>query len=302
LAEKHGIHTAMSESQGTQPYTAINKVPPQELAKLFVQAGAERFGLTRQDFADILDEIVNKYLGADVSLHEVSKFLSNLHLEELVLARACAQGHEAAWELFLARYRERLYNSAYAIAREESAGRELADSLYADLYGTRTKEGRRISKLASFTGRGSLEGWLRAVLAQEYVNRFRHARGQVSMEEQIESGRRFEPKAPAPSETVDLRLEEATDQALAALPSEDKLILTCYYLDGRTLAEIARLLEVHESTMSRKVERITQSIRKAIRAGLVKRGMSSREAELAMEIEVSEISLDVRKRLVQEKG
>jgi RNA polymerase sigma-70 factor, ECF subfamily len=292
----------MSESQGTRPHTAIKKVPLQELATLFAQAGAERFGLTHQDFADILDEVLNKYLGTDASLHEVSDFLSNLRLEELALARACAHGHEAAWELFLTRYREKLYSAAYAIAREESAGRELADSLYADLYGTRTKEGRRISKLASFTGRGSLEGWLRAVLAQEYVNRFRHTRREVSMEEQIESGRRFEPKAAAPSEAVDLRLEEATDQALATLPPDDKFILSCYYLDGNTLAEIARLLGVHESTISRKVERITQSIRKAILAGLVKRGMSLKEAELTMEVEVSEISLDVSKRLVQEKG
>ena len=72
----------------------------------------------------------------------------------------------------MARYREKLYDIAGYIAKESSAARELADSLYADLYGTTTRDGQRISKLASYTGRGSLEGWLRTVMAQEFVNRY----------------------------------------------------------------------------------------------------------------------------------
>ncbi len=93
-----------------------------------------------------------------------------------------------------------------------------------------------------------------------------------------------------------------TDQALGSLAAEDKLILASYYLDGRRLAEIARLLGVHESTISRKLEKITVWTRKAILFGLMKRGMSRKEAEQTMEVEVTELSLDVRRRLMQEKG
>jgi RNA polymerase sigma-70 factor (ECF subfamily) len=78
--------------------------------------------------------------------------------------------------------------------------------------------------------------------------------------------------------------------------------LASYYLDGRTLADIARLLGVHESTVSRRLEKITASTRKAILAGLVKRGMSLKEAGQAMEVEVSEFSLDVRRRLMDGPG
>ena len=63
-----------------------------------------------------------------------------------------------------------------------------------------------------------------------------------------------------------------------------------------------RLLGVHESTISRKVEKITAATRKAILHGLMKRGMSRKEAEQTMEVEVTELSVDVRRRLVQEKG
>ena len=289
----------MRSAQQIATCPATPAVPEWVAAKLYRQAGAERFGLARQDFAVILQEVAAKYLPADPDQSEVLELLTNLRLEELALARGCAQGNEAAWEIFLDRYREKLYSAAHSIAAEDSAARDLADSLHADLYGTRTSDGRRVSKLESFTGRGSLEGWLRAVLAQEYVNRYRRQQRLVSLEEQTEAGVQFQAEEPDPALALDSRLEEATDQALASLAAEDKFILASYYLDGGTLAEIARLLGVHESTVSRRLDKITISTRKAILAGLIKRGMSSREAEQTMQVEVSEFSVDVRRRLVE---
>ncbi len=289
-----------SQETATRP-TRIN-IPESLAVELHRKAGAEKFGLTPQAFAGMLQEVATKYLPATASSSEVSDFLTHLRVEELALARACALGSEMAWEVFLTRYREKLYSAAYSLVQGEANARELADSLYADLYGTRTTDGRRASKLNFFTGRGSLEGWLRAVLAQEYVNRFRRQQRLVSLEEQAEAGAQFEAETPDPAQAIDARLREATDQALESLAAEDKFILASYYLDGRRLAEIARLVGVHESTISRKLEKITDGTRKAILSGLMKRGMSRKEAEQSMEVEVSQLSLDVRRRLMQEKG
>jgi len=292
----------MSGTQETVTRPAKIHISESLSAQLHHEAGAEKFGLTRHAFAGVLQEVASKYLPAAASLREITDFLTHLRVEELALARACALGSETAWEIFLTRYREKLFNAAHSIVQGDTNARELADSLYADLYGTRSADGRRISKLNSFTGRGSLEGWLRAVLSQEYVNRFRREQRLVSLEEQAEAGVQFEAEAPDPTQAIDARLREATDQALGSLPAEDKFILANYYLDGRRLAEIARLLGVHESTISRKLEKITAWTRKAILAGLMKRGMSRKEAEQSMEVEVTELSLDVRRRLMQEKG
>jgi RNA polymerase sigma-70 factor (ECF subfamily) len=270
-------------------------------SRLHREAGAEKFGLALPAFTTILEEVAARYLPAGSSPNEVADFLGHLRLEELALARACAAGNEAAWEIFLTRYREKLYGAAHALVPADETARELADSLYADLFGMRTADGGRPSKLASFTGRGSLEGWLRAVLAQEYVNRFRRQQRLVSLEEQTEAGAQFEAEAADPTEAIDARVREATDAALASLAPEDKFILSSYYLDDRTLAEIARLLGVHESTVSRKLEKITAQVRKAILAGLVTRGMSRKDAQQAMDIEVTELAVDVRRRLMQEK-
>ena len=173
-------------------------------------------------------------------------------------------------EKFITRFRERLYLSALRIAREDSAAHELADTLYADLYGTTTREGCRISKLASYTGRGSLEGWLRTVLAQEYVNRYRRTKRLVSLDEESEEGVQFSAPEPQPVPAADNRLARATDEAIASLPAEDRLVLSAHYLDGRTLAEIARMLAVHESTISRKLDKLAKSLRKQIIAALTR--------------------------------
>src|SRR5262250_1648504 len=126
----------------------------------------------------------------------------------------CAAGHEHAWEVFMVRFRGKLYDVARQITREDSAGRELADSVYADLYGTKTRDGERVSKLNSYGGRGSLDGWLRTVLAQEYVNRYRRQRRLVSLDEESEEGTQYAAAQPAPLTPVDARLERATDDAL----------------------------------------------------------------------------------------
>ncbi len=269
--------------------------------ELFVVSGAAEFGLSEGDFGAALAAIRQKYLPSACDADSAASFYRALHLQELALARACAAGNEKAWEVFLTRYREKLYDAARAITREDSSARELADSLYAELYGAHERDGKRISKLAYYNGRGSLEGWLRATLAQEHVNFLRRSRHEVSLEEKQEAGQQFAAVDPPAHSVADVRLAQAADEALATLAAEARYILAAYYLDGRTLAEIARVLHVHESTISRKLEKITGAVRKNIVEGLMRRGMSRAQAEEALEVDVRDLTLDVRARLTQEK-
>jgi RNA polymerase sigma-70 factor, ECF subfamily len=287
--------------RATKPISAaVQSAAAELLPELHAKSGCEQIGLSRESFAEILCEVAAKYLPAGNTEAEARAFLLTLRVDELALARACAAGSNPAWEIFLTRYREKLYLSALRIAREDSAARDLADGLYAELYGTSTRDGERVSKLASFMGRGSLEGWLRTVLAQEFVNRYRRTKRYVSLEEEGEDGVQFAAPEPEPVASADSRLESATDAALASLSSEDRMVLAAYYLDGRTLAEIARLLGVHESTISRKVDKLAKSLRKKILAALTQQGMSRRQAEETLEVDVRDLQVDIRRSLAQE--
>jgi RNA polymerase sigma-70 factor, ECF subfamily len=273
-------------------------LPPGVQADLFRTAQAERFDFTPEEFAAILVSVATRYLGESATETRVAEFARELRLAELALARACAQGNERAWTLFLTRYRESLYRSALAMT-EEGTARELADSVYADLYGLEVRDGKRCSKLERYDGRGSLEGWLRSVLAHECINRWRGGRRLVSLEEQTEAGREFRAPEPQGADTpADPRLEAAAAEALAALAAEEKFLLVSYYLDERTLAEIAAALGVHESTVSRRLARTVRTVSKRIVTGLRRRGMSRTEAREALEADVRDLTLDVRRHLL----
>jgi RNA polymerase sigma-70 factor (ECF subfamily) len=272
------------------------------VTEIYQKSRCEEFGLTRQQLDSVLGEIAKKHLPADASQSDMRELFASLRVEELALARACAAGHEHAWEVFLTRYREKLYDVAGYITKESSAARELADSIYAELYGTTAREGQRTSKLASYTGRGSLEGWLRTVMAQEHINRYRRQRRLVSLDEETEEGVQFAAADSEPTIVVDPRVEAATDEVLGAMPSEDRFVFASYFLDCRTLAEIARTLGVHESTISRKLDKLAKSLRKQILASLGRRGMSRRQAQEALEVDVRDLRVNIRNRLAQESG
>ena len=259
-------------------------------------SGAARFGIDAAQLAAMLAELVRQRGGGS----QPQEVLGPLHLEEWVLTRACMAGHDGAWELFLTRYRVPMYEAAYAIAHDEAVGHALADSLYAELYGMNDRGEVRASKLRYYLGRGSLAGWLRTILAQEYVNQYRRTKRETSLEAALEDGQQFA-AASAPAQHMDSRVEAATAAELTALDAEERFLLAAYYLDGRTLAEIAKLMRVHESTISRRLDRSTSSLRKRIRKRLTTAGMNGRQADEAMEeVDVRDLQLSVTESLQQD--
>lgn len=281
---------------GEQPSAAVREFAERQ----YVASGAGEFAMDRAAFAAMLAQVV-KQAGPGGDAAADMRFLESLRVEELVLARACAAGNERAWEVFLTRYRNTLYESAYKIAATESTGRELADSLYAELYGVDSKGQQRTSKLLYYQGRGSLQGWLRVVVAQEYINRYRSARRETSLDAAVEDGAQFTAPEPEPV-AFDSRVEAAVAEELAALDPRQRFLLSAYYLDHRTLAEIAKLQAVHESTISRQLERITTGVRKSMRQRMMKTGMSAREADEAMQdVDVRDLQVKVRETLRQDE-
>jgi RNA polymerase sigma-70 factor (ECF subfamily) len=284
------VDQSAAERDGGHPEPAI--------ADLYQKSKAPEVGMSLTEFTGILEEIAAKDFSGTQSTRV--EFFCTLRVDDLALARACATGNERAWEVFMLRFREKLYDVARQITREDSSGRELADSLYADLYGTKSREGGRVSKLSSYRGRGSLDGWLRTVLAQEYVNTYRKQRRLVSLDEEAEEGSQFATAPQEPAIAVDSRLERAVDDSLRSLSPEDRFVLASYFLDDRTLAQIARALSVHESTISRKVEKLVKAIRKQVFKNLAAQGLSRRQAEEALSADVRDLALNIRASLAQD--
>jgi RNA polymerase sigma-70 factor (ECF subfamily) len=246
------------------------------LKSLHMRARVARWNVSWEEFAVALHRSAAHHFAVTQSTAQaVEDYLQALQLEDLALACALRRASEAAWEQFVADYRPVLRRAARAIvgAGGEERARELADSLYAELYGLdRAGENRKTPLLDYFHGRSKLSTWLRTVLAQRYVDGLRVSQRMQPLEHEHAGRGEFElERSSTAFEKIDPdrarllpRLAGAVSEALAALPAPDRLLLLLYYVQSVKLAQIARMRGVHEATVSRHL----QSIRCGLRDGV----------------------------------
>lgn len=245
--------------------------------------------MSPDEFAAVVQaSVTHAFPGGEPSHGELERYLSRLHLADLALAAACALGRDSAWDHFVLEHRPALYRAADAIDPSGNA-RELADSLYADLYGIPEEAGQRRSLFRYFHGRSRLATWLRAVLAQRHVDALR-ARKRVEPFPEDEKALAA-PAAPAndPDRGVLVPLvERALQSAIDRLPARDRLRLRGYYVSQLTLAELGRITGEHEATVSRHLARTRRSLKDAVEQSLRERAQLTtdqigRAFELAIE-------------------
>jgi RNA polymerase sigma-70 factor, ECF subfamily len=267
------------------------------------------WSLTREQFHAALERSVARRFSsaaAEPKLKAIESYLETLHAADLALACACSTGSPAAWEHFVAQFRQGLYRAARAIVggAGDSAARELADSLYANLYGLRSAEGRRKSLFDYYHGRSKLGTWLHAILAQRHVDEIRRTRKMDSLDEPAGEGEAAheiaaENTQPDPERDRYLViLQAALSTVLEALAPRDRLRLACYYAEDLTLAEIGKLTGEHESTVSRQLELTRKDLRRSVEAMLrEEKKLSEAQLRLCYEYAREEWPFDLTLRL-----
>ena len=281
--------------------------------RLHQKADAGRWGVTLDRFASTLNSSIAHAFPDGTTAHAAERHAAALHLGDLALATACADGNESAWEHFIREQRPILYRAADAIDRT-GAAREAADALYADLFGMTERDGQRRSLFRYFHGRSTLATWLRAVLAQRFVDNLRRTR----RFESIDAGE--EPAGTLPGRTESVPAERARflelvrralTTAIDRLEPRDRLRLACYHAQGLTLAQIGRTLREHEATTSRHLTRTRRAIREDVERQLRHdEGMNESEVAECLAsvmgdagtLDLAEILPPVRKNAVQDRS
>jgi RNA polymerase sigma-70 factor (ECF subfamily) len=275
-------------------------LPPALLEELWLASEAAACGLTESEFSDVLAIVgarhhYNQPPEAHPTLTQQTAFYRTLRLSELALAQACALGHESAWQRFFNIYRAPLTEAAIAITGSATLGHDLADSLYAQLFGLTAPAGERRSPLATYSGRGTLLAWLRSILVQRHIDHHRRTHREIPLEVIEGSQTDAAPAAlatPLPAELD--RLTHAVACTLEALAPEDRFLLTAYFLDEQTMFQIARLLHVHEGTVSRRLKRLTAGLRKQLLHYLQAGGLSRLAAEEALGADPRDLEVNLR--------
>ena len=250
------------------PVASLSDRYAAQIRGLYAASGADRWNVPLEYFITAVAESLDRrFAGQTPREREIVAYLAGLAVADMALACGCRLGREAAWDHFVLEFRPVLYAAGRAIAGE--AGRELADALYADLFGTTTDRPDRRSLFAYYHGRSSLATWLRAVLARRHVDRLREQARTETLAEDREhpASRRAAGLVPPPDpeRARFVRLaQDAIDAAIAALPAGDRLRLRLYYGEGLTLAEIGRTVHEHEATVSRKLSRLKRDLRHTV--------------------------------------
>jgi RNA polymerase sigma-70 factor, ECF subfamily len=280
-----------------------------EIEKLITD-GAGRLLARAQDGRSLNPEVlvcriqtaVEKYLLRDngaASAKEIGDFVDGMQADDLCLIIACERNDEKAWSELVERFTPTVRSAARSASSNEDAAEDLAQSIWAELYGLRVgKDGKPSSKLAYYSGRGSLAGWLRAVVGQLAVDSYRKQSRLVQTEEDTEldriaselpsmsEGQAFlgaslkNPEQVISNRLAEAEIQQAFNAAITKLPAEDRLLVKLYYFDELRLREAGAVLGVHEATASRRLNRIHSDLRNRVSQILIQdKGWTKSETE-----------------------
>ena len=270
------------------------------LARLCKRASAARWNVSDESIRDAAYRGMRAAGALDGAGAE--SYLDAIHAEDLSLAIACQAGDSAVWEHFITSFRPSLYAAARAIAGDEARGRELADSLWAEMYGMEVRDGRRRSILSYFHGRSSLMTWMRAVLAQRHVDYIRSQSRIAPLDEHADLAANTRDDHGDASDTERARcvamLGKALDDALKALAPRDRMRMAYYYRHDLSLKEIGRVMDEHESTVSRRLARTRDQLKREIERTLHDGDqLSHDQIRLCYDWAVGDLQLDLSRAL-----
>ena len=296
LAEISAATAISSTSDPLDAATHLNELSGISIEEFWRAADAASLGLSQSELASALISAGTKYNygmppGTSATRAQMGAFLQSLQLRDFALATACALGRDAAWQQFIARYKEPLTQAAIGIAGSATLGHELADSLYSEMFGLTERDGERRSPLSYYSGRGSFKGFLRATLAQRHVDYHRRTNRETSLPA---GDLAAAPIASAPSADLLSRLGDSLKTTLGRLEPEERFLLSAWFLDRRTLLEIARMLRVHEATVSRRISRLTARLHDELLASLRASGLSRAAADEALGTDPRDVNINLR--------
>ena len=300
----------------------IAKIIDDGAGRLIARAADSR-SLNLDALAPRVAAAVEKYLLRDdpkTPTSAINKFIDEMQADDMCLIIACERGDEKAWTDLVERFTTTVRSAARSACANEDAAQDLAQSIWAELYGLRVRDdGRPASKLAYYSGRGSLAGWLRAVVAQLSIDTFRKQSKLVQTEEDADLDRLARdarisetqtfaaagvqnPEQSLSNQFAQTDLQQALTHAIRELAAEDRLLVKLYYFDNLRLREAGVVLGVHEATASRRLTRIQTDLRKRVSQILVdERGWTKAEAERSFAEVAQHLDTDLE-ALIKEKS
>jgi RNA polymerase sigma-70 factor (ECF subfamily) len=253
------------------PGAKVSRSAKPRLEELFEQAYSDGYGvhgdlaLEAEVFAEHLTAIAAKHLGPGVPRAVTLSFIDSLHTCDVYLAAACAQHSAAAWSRFMTLYQKYLKDIALSVSPNSDAAGELADSVLVELF-LSDRSGH--SRIASYHGRSSLATWLRVIVCHRAINERERKDNSLERIESIIAVAVMPGVRNLEAVFRSLRYEDMIEDSLRkscnCLTDRERLLLLLRYDEELQVSQIARLLGVCPSTVTRQLERVQGKLRENV--------------------------------------
>jgi len=224
--------------------------------------------------------------------------LRRLHVEDLMLARACARGDAVA----LAEVdKEHFTVIDAALSRIPDAAAQLSEikqQLRKQLF---VSEGDRPPKIAQYSGRGELRSWLRVVAIRSALNLLQRHGREVELKDEV----LHQFASPGGNQELDYLkrryradFKQCFEGALASLTPRDRNILSYHYLERLNIDQIGEIYKVHRTTTARWLARIRGDLLDRTRRSLMEKlRIEKTEFESIMRLIESHLEASIEKVL-----
>ena len=194
--------------------------------------------------------------------------LAPLAAGDLYLACACGHGVRDAIDTLEREHLSRIREFAASVTTSPDLVKELAQQLRAKLL---LADGDRPPRILTYSGRGSLGGWVRvaAVRLARDLGRSERALARAHEREGNEKLEDIDPELAFLKRTYGPAVRAAMEGALAALDAESRALLKMHYVDGLTIEQVGTAFAKSRATAARMLAGARLSLVAAIRERLV---------------------------------
>ena len=214
----------------------------------------ERFAAAREPWPKIsgTKETFAEHLGR----HEGA-----VHLSDLYLACGVLNRDPAALTYFEEQFMARVPDYVLRVR----IGRDVVDEIQQKLRESLIMgEGGKTPKIAEYSGKGALGGWLRVTAVRTALNQIRSTSSgpkTETLEDDVSVA--ADPELAYVKEHAQDLFADAFKRVLAGLDENGRTILRLHYIDGLTMDQLARLYKTPRSTIARRVAEAREKILEA---------------------------------------
>jgi RNA polymerase sigma-70 factor (ECF subfamily) len=222
-----------------------------------------------------------------------SSWLCDRPAADLYLACACAHGVPAALAAFDEHYLSHVRSFVAHMRPDAEFVDECRQVLREKLFVGAA------AKIAEYTGRGSLLGWLRVATVRTALNLRRSRVASFDGTHRAPTPADVEPIDDPERSYLQDRYREAfraaIEDSFAVLSSEQRNLLRMHFMDGMTLHQLATLFQVHRATVARWIAQTRQRVLDGTRSHLQEQlALKTAELDSMMRLLDSQLELSIR--------